>query len=210
MGFQNGVPAAAVRRDVLCYVADTLPLAGGISSCLHAEHAPVTLHKMGVWCFARGAFTSAGCLGVYAGKYTGRYLCVTFLSGGSAPAGTRVRRYSQEPGHGRDVPGRFVCYHLPHRTLVKIQGADTSPFLQGIITNDMELLEEPGTTAMYSHMLNVQGRTLYDIMLYRYSNTPLHRLNPCSCGQLTAGRGRLSCYADAGTDCYTNTPLGWE
>uniref|UniRef100_A0A671Y374 Iron-sulfur cluster assembly factor IBA57, mitochondrial n=1 Tax=Sparus aurata TaxID=8175 RepID=A0A671Y374_SPAAU len=112
------------------------------------------------------AFTSAGCLGVYAGKYTGRYLCVTFLSGGSAPAGTRVRRYSQEPGHGRDVPGRFVCYHLPHRTLVKIQGADTSPFLQGIITNDMELLEEPGTTAMYSHMLNVQGRTLYDIMLY--------------------------------------------
>lgn len=50
---------------------------------------------------------------------------------------------------------------------MKIQGADTSPFLQGIITNDMELLEEQA--AMYCHMLNVQGRTLYDIMLYRYS-----------------------------------------
>ncbi|XP_070775166.1 putative transferase CAF17 homolog, mitochondrial [Enoplosus armatus] len=117
---------------------------------------------MGVLCFARGA-----CLGVYARKYTGRYLCVTFLSAVSAPAGIRVRRYSQEAGNGRDdVSGQCVCYHLPHRTLLKIQGQDTSPFLQGIITNDMGLLEEPGHTAMYSHMLNVQGRTLYDIMLY--------------------------------------------
>ncbi|XP_023259522.1 putative transferase CAF17, mitochondrial [Seriola lalandi dorsalis] len=118
---------------------------------------------MGVLCFARRAFTSGSCLGVYAGKYTGRFLCVTFFSGVSAPAGTRVKKYSQDT---RNVPGQFVCYHLPHRTLLKIQGQDTSPFLQGIITNDMELLEEPGLRAMYSHMLNVQGRTLYDIMLY--------------------------------------------
>lgn len=110
---------------------------------------------MGVLCFARGAFTSAT-------KYSGRFVCVTFLSGVTAPAGVRVRRYSQ-----RQVPGQYVCYHLPHRTLLKIQGQDTSPFLQGIITNDMGLLVEPGLTAVYSHMLNVQGRTLYDIMLYR-------------------------------------------
>lgn len=116
---------------------------------------------MGVLCFARGAFTSAT-------KYSGRFVCVTFLSGVTAPAGVRVRRYSQ-----RQVPGQYVCYHLPHRTLLKIQGQDTSPFLQGIITNDMGLLVEPGLTAVYSHMLNVQGRTLYDIMLYRYSNTSL-------------------------------------
>uniref|UniRef100_A0A3B4XIP9 Iron-sulfur cluster assembly factor IBA57, mitochondrial n=1 Tax=Seriola lalandi dorsalis TaxID=1841481 RepID=A0A3B4XIP9_SERLL len=122
---------------------------------------------MGVLCFARRAFTSGSCLGVYAGKYTGRFLCVTFFSGVSAPAGTRVKKYSQDT---RNVPGQFVCYHLPHRTLLKIQGQDTSPFLQGIITNDMELLEEPGLRAMYSHMLNVQGRTLYDIMLYRYTD----------------------------------------
>lgn len=127
---------------------------------------------MGVLCLARGAFKSAGCLGVNARKYTGRYLCVTFLSGGLAPAGVRVKRYSQEAGSGGGVPGQFVCYHLPHRTLLKIQGQDTSPFLQGIITNDMELLEEPGHAAVYSHMLNVQGRTLYDIMLYRYSTLP--------------------------------------
>ncbi|XP_042353009.1 putative transferase CAF17 homolog, mitochondrial [Plectropomus leopardus] len=113
---------------------------------------------MGVLCLTRGALTSAR-------KYSGRYLRVTFLSGVSAAAGVRVRKYSQETVQ-RHVPGQFVCYHLPHRTLLKIQGQDTSPFLQGIITNDVELLVEPGLTAVYSHMLNVQGRTLYDIMLY--------------------------------------------
>nr|XP_046263199.1 putative transferase CAF17 homolog, mitochondrial [Scatophagus argus] len=118
---------------------------------------------MGVLCFARGAFTSAG---LYARKHTGRYLCVTSLSGISAPVGIRVKRYSQDTTNGSDATGQFACYHLLHRTLLKIQGQDTSPFLQGIITNDMELLEEPGHAAMYSHMLNVQGRTLYDIILY--------------------------------------------
>ncbi|XP_068427026.1 putative transferase CAF17 homolog, mitochondrial [Clinocottus analis] len=112
---------------------------------------------MGVLCFARGAFTSAT-------KPAGRYLRVPFLSGVSAPA-RDVRRYSQDAGRGH-VPAQFVCYHLPHRTLLNIQGQDTGAFLQGIITNDVGLLEEPGLTALYSHMLNVQGRTLYDIMLY--------------------------------------------
>lgn len=138
---------------------------------------------MGVLCFARRALTSSGCLGVYARKHTGRYLCVTFFSGVAPPAGTRVNKYSLD---ARSTPGQFVCYHLPHRTLLKIQGQDTSPFLQGIITNDMGLLEEAGLRAMYSHMLNVQGRTLYDIMLYRYStrhNTVYTRL------QLTRGCG---------------------
>ncbi|TDH05828.1 hypothetical protein EPR50_G00126430 [Perca flavescens] len=118
---------------------------------------------MGLLCLARRAFTSAR-------KYPGRYLCVTFLSGVLAPAGIRVKRYSQDTVQ-RHVPGQFVCYHLPHRTLFKIQGQDTSPFLQGIITNDMGLLEVPGLSAMYSHMLNVQGRTLYDIMLYSLKET---------------------------------------
>lgn len=52
---------------------------------------------------------------------------------------------------------------------MKIQGQETSTFLQGVITNDMGLLvEDPEQSAMYSHMLSVQGRTLYDIILYRY------------------------------------------
>lgn len=110
--------------------------------------------------FIRGAFTS---LGVKIGKHNG--LSETLLWGAATPVRIRVRRYTQESG--KDDHGQLVCYQLPHRTLLKIQGPDTSPFLQGIITNDMRLLEEPGCTAMYSHMLNVQGRTLYDILLYR-------------------------------------------
>lgn len=113
---------------------------------------------------ARGAFTFSGRIGVNTRKNTGPYFCTTLLSAVSDPAGIRVRMYSKVTG--RDVPEQFVCYPLPHRSLLKIQGQDTSPFLQGIITNDMKLLEEPGLRAMYSHMLNVQGRTLYDIMLY--------------------------------------------
>ncbi|KAF7665666.1 hypothetical protein LDENG_00137500 [Lucifuga dentata] len=121
------------------------------------------MNNMGFLYFARAAFTSGGCLSIYAGKYTGRCFCVTLFSG--APAGFRAKEYSQEAANGKNKVCQYVCYNLHHRTLVKIQGQDTNPFLQGIITNDMGLLES-GQTAMYSHMLNVQGRTLYDIMLY--------------------------------------------
>lgn len=110
---------------------------------------------------------SAGCLGVYARKSCHRYLCLTFDVSVSAPAGIHGRGYSsQGTSNEGNTIGKFVCYHLPHRTLLKIHGQDTSPFLQGITTNDMTLLEDPAQKAMYSHMLNVQGRTLYDIMLY--------------------------------------------
>lgn len=127
---------------------------------------PVSPYNMVSLCFVRGSLTS---LGVKAGKLSG--LSVTLLWGAAAPARIRVQRYTQESG--KNGHGQFVCYHLPHRTLLKIQGADTSPFLQGIITNDMRLLEEPGCAAMYSHMLNVQGRTLYDILLYRWESIAL-------------------------------------
>lgn len=120
---------------------------------------------MGFLGFARGALTHAGCFAVSVTKYTGRFKCVTSLPA----SGFRVNRYSQGSADRRDVTGQFVCYQLPHRTILKIRGQDTSPFLQGIITNDMDLLEEPAQRVMYSHMLNVQGRTLFDIMLYRYA-----------------------------------------
>ncbi|KAJ8337381.1 hypothetical protein SKAU_G00386010 [Synaphobranchus kaupii] len=68
--------------------------------------------------------------------------------------------------HTEAGPKKFVCYSLPHRTMIKIQGHDTGSFLQGLITNDMDLLTKGMQTAMYTHMLNVQGRTLYDIIMY--------------------------------------------
>lgn len=169
MGFQNGVEVKLLCCvDSRCCKQDTQPT-------ILTRNTHTTKDKMGVLCLARGAFTYAG---VYARKYTGQFLCVTFVPGSFSPSGIRFRRYSQSSSVG-DVSGQFVCHHLPHRTILKIQGQDTSPFLQGIITNDMALLEEPGRPAIYSHMLNVQGRTLFDIMLYRYGTSILYTM--CTC-----------------------------
>uniref|UniRef100_A0A3P9J1N5 Iron-sulfur cluster assembly factor IBA57, mitochondrial n=1 Tax=Oryzias latipes TaxID=8090 RepID=A0A3P9J1N5_ORYLA len=99
------------------------------------------------------------CLGVHARKRAGLPAAAACLRGNN-------NKYSQS-ADSHDL-AKLVCYPLPHRALLKIHGTDTSPFLQGLITNDMGLLEEPGNAAaMYAHMLNVQGRTLYDVMLYR-------------------------------------------
>lgn len=77
---------------------------------------------------------------------------------------TQRRTYAQD--QAKNITRHFNCYRLQHRTLINLSGHDTSSFLQGIITNDMGLLEEDGVKAMYAHMLNVQGRTLYDIIIY--------------------------------------------
>ncbi|KAG8443507.1 hypothetical protein GDO86_012054 [Hymenochirus boettgeri] len=52
------------------------------------------------------------------------------------------------------------------RGLLRLRGPDAAPFLQGLITNDVQQL---GEGALYSHLLNVQGRSLYDVILYRLS-----------------------------------------
>lgn len=152
---------------------------------------------MGFLCFFRGAFTHSGCYAAQVRKYAALCKCATSLT----PSGIRVKRYCQDTADRKDVSGLFVCYHLPHRTIVKIQGQETSTFLQGLITNDMGLLvDEPVQSAMYSHMLSVQGRTLYDIMLYRYY--ACISLVMCFCFGLFRPRGRghlslLSCSAVA-------------
>lgn len=105
-----------------------------------------------------------GCCVAQVRNYAGLFKCATSLP----PPRLRVQRYSLATADREDDHGQFACYHLPHRAIVKIQGQETSTFLQGLITNDMALLaEEPEQSAMYSHMLSVQGRTLYDIILYR-------------------------------------------
>ena len=53
---------------------------------------------------------------------------------------------------------------LDNRALIRVHGADTSKFLQGLITNDIGFLET--TNAIYSMILNVRGRILYDMIIY--------------------------------------------
>ncbi|ESO93946.1 hypothetical protein LOTGIDRAFT_182349 [Lottia gigantea] len=54
---------------------------------------------------------------------------------------------------------------LKSRSLVELKGRDTTDLLQGLITSDVTLLNDK-KLSQYSMMLNVQGRVLYDLLLY--------------------------------------------
>ncbi|XP_071416126.1 putative transferase CAF17, mitochondrial [Pithys albifrons albifrons] len=60
-----------------------------------------------------------------------------------------------------------VCFPL-HRALLGVRGAEAAALLQGLLTNDVTQLAAGGAPpALYAHALNVQGRCLYDVILYR-------------------------------------------
>ena len=66
----------------------------------------------------------------------------------------------------------WTCFLLGERALVRVRGPDSAPFLLGLLTNELPLpgpaAGEASTSARsgYAHFLNVQGRTLYDVILY--------------------------------------------
>ncbi|HUX79100.1 MAG TPA: folate-binding protein [Alphaproteobacteria bacterium] len=53
--------------------------------------------------------------------------------------------------------------HLPHRGVIEIQGEDKATFLQGLISNDIQLVTPERT--IYATLLNPQGRFLYDFFI---------------------------------------------
>ena len=57
---------------------------------------------------------------------------------------------------------RFL--QLDDRGLIRLAGADTRPFLQGLISNDMDLLGPDA--ALYAALLTAQGKYLFDFLLY--------------------------------------------
>ncbi|XP_057713924.1 putative transferase CAF17 homolog, mitochondrial [Corythoichthys intestinalis] len=113
-------------------------------------------------CFLKRALTSGSHLGVFAGKHTGFGVDV------SARTGLRVMQYSQAALDESTAPGEMACYRLVHRKLVRVQGVETCAFLQGLVTNDVLQLEEAARGAAYAHMLNIQGRTLFDVIMYSH------------------------------------------
>lgn len=63
-----------------------------------------------------------------------------------------------------------VAYRLNSRGVIQVCGRDTVDLLQGLITSDVtELTQTKAAAAQYSMMLNVQGRVLYDLILYNKS-----------------------------------------
>ncbi len=57
---------------------------------------------------------------------------------------------------------------LPNRSILEISGEDRKKFLQGLITNDINKLEN--SKLLYSAMLNAQGRFLYDFFIFEIDN----------------------------------------
>ncbi|XP_036873185.2 putative transferase CAF17, mitochondrial isoform X2 [Manis javanica] len=84
------------------------------------------------------------------------------------------------PAHGSARQGAnsadgltWACFPLGERALVRVRGPDSAPFLLGLLTNELPLpspadsAAPPAVHVCYAHFLNVQGRTLYDVILYR-------------------------------------------
>ncbi len=79
--------------------------------------------------------------------------------------------------------------HLSDRTVLALSGEDRIPFLQGLITNDANLLAQG--TALYAAMLSPQGKFLHDFFLIPKSEEILLDINKHRAADLIA---RLNIY----------------
>ena len=64
---------------------------------------------------------------------------------------------------GADYLDKMTIARLEDRAVLAIQGPEARPFLQGLITNDIEKVE-PGQ-AIYSALLTPQGKILFDFFI---------------------------------------------
>lgn len=81
------------------------------------------------------------------------------------------RSFFISPSITRILVTRSLCTHnwfveqLHNRTILKLSGPDTNNYLQSMITNDIKNIES--FPAIFSLLLNSNGRVLYDILLYK-------------------------------------------
>ena len=59
---------------------------------------------------------------------------------------------------------------LKSRNVVSVHGKDSKKLLQGLVTNDVGLLDTGLVNCIYSMILSVHGRILYDVFLYKDEN----------------------------------------
>lgn len=60
----------------------------------------------------------------------------------------------------------IILEPLKTRSLLRVKGPESVPFLQGLITNDMRNFEF-GSNSIYAVFLNTSGRILYDSLIYQ-------------------------------------------
>lgn len=81
---------------------------------------------------------------------------------------------------------------LRSRSLVRIRGAEARPFLQGLITNDLGHLEN--RPAIYTLLLNHQGRVLFDALLFNVADDKESLLLECDSSFRSKVVGHLKLY----------------
>ena len=57
---------------------------------------------------------------------------------------------------------------LSDRALIAVSGEEAEPFLQGLITNDIEKLAS--APALYAALLTPQGKYLFDFLVFRFGD----------------------------------------
>ena len=65
--------------------------------------------------------------------------------------------------HTRNIKEIKSMFVLPYRSVIKIAGSDRASFLQGIITNDINLVSN--SKFLYALILSPQGKVLYDLFI---------------------------------------------
>ena len=81
--------------------------------------------------------------------------------------GLSSRRYFTTDGTGGDNVSSIdnIIIPLQQRSFYRVEGRDTFKFLQGIITNDINLFDD-GRRCIASAVLNPKGRVVSDIFIY--------------------------------------------
>ncbi|XP_006894100.1 PREDICTED: putative transferase CAF17, mitochondrial [Elephantulus edwardii] len=85
----------------------------------------------------------------------------------------RLTHSAARPSSDNAIASAWTCFPLSDRALLRVRGPDSVPFLSGLLTNELPLpgpgdgTTQPSARVGYAHFLNVQGRTLYDVILYR-------------------------------------------
>ncbi len=83
--------------------------------------------------------------------------------------------------------------HLEDRGVIAVGGEDAAGFLQGLLTNDVERLEE--SEACYAGLLSPQGKILFDMLVVRApSEAGAPFLIDCAAGQAADLARRLGFY----------------
>ncbi|OXB65533.1 hypothetical protein ASZ78_001840 [Callipepla squamata] len=105
-------------------------------------------------------------------------------------------------GYGGSGAAAWRCFPLG-RALLSVRGSEAAVFLQGLLTNDVTRLAAAGEgpagppRALYAHALNVQGRCLYDLLVYRLhegGEEEPHILLECDSGVLDTVQKHLMLY----------------